>query len=196
MKKALKKWIQQKPFFRKINFFERVKSLSHVNRQAQAQEMFNLLSRQQFDGWSFINSTLCIAIKPTEEEISQRFEELKDEVYRFFEGLVSFYPNLHAISKEDLDAYHKVIAAKAMVTLYDDLYYVSSVVLLRKNDDGTWQTVKEKKDRFDYFTERKHSITSPQYPESVNLSFCGSFGDVNYVEQADFQHHIDFFYAF
>ena len=73
MKKALKKWIQQKPFFRKINFFERVKSLSHVNRQAQAQEMFNLLSRQQFDGWSFINSTLCIAMKPTAEENSQLF---------------------------------------------------------------------------------------------------------------------------
>lgn len=196
MKEALQKWIRQRPFFQKTNFFERVKLLSRFNPQAQAQEMFNLLSRQQFDGWSFINSTSCIAMKPTKEEISQHFEELKEEVYKFFEELVKFYPNLHVIPKEDLDAYCKVIAAKAMVTLYDDLYYVSSVVLLRKNDDGTWQTVKEKKEQFDYFSERKHSITSPQYPESITLSFCGSFGDVNYVEQEDFQYHIDIFYAF
>ncbi len=196
MKEALKKLIQQKPFFRKPNFFERVKSLSLFNQQAQAQEMFNLLSRQQFDGWSFINSTSCIAMKPTEKELSQHFEELTEEVYKFFEELVKFYPNLHAISKEDLDTYPKIIVAKAMITLYDDLYYVSSVVLLRKNDDGTWQTIKEKKDQFDYFSERKHSITFLQYPESITLSFCGGFGDVNYVAQEDFQYHIDIFYAF
>lgn len=196
MKKSLQEWIQQKPLFQKVNFFERVKLLSRFNQKAQAQEMFNLLSKQQFNGCSFVNSTVCIAMKPSIEDISQLFEELKEEVRNFFEKIVSLYPTLHVISQEDLNYYPKVITAKVMVTLYDDLYLVSSVVLLRKNDDGTWQTVTEESDQFDYYTERKHSRTSPQYPESIMVSFCGGFGDVNYVKQKDFRHHTDFFYAF
>ena len=194
--KAILQKLTHRPFFRKSSFFERVKALSFFNRKAQAQEIFNLLSTRQFDGWSFIDSTTCLAMKPSEEEINQCFEKLKDEVITFFNTLVTYYPNLHAISQEDSVSCHKVMVAKVMVTLYDDLYLVSSVVLLRKNNDGTWQTIKERCSSFDYFNEPKHIKTVQEYPKSIEISFCGGFGDVNYIDQKEFKYHTDFFFAF
>lgn len=195
MKLSLQNRIHQKPFFRKMNFYERIKSQASFNGKAQAQEMFNLLSRQQFSGCSFVSSTPCIAIKPTAEEILQAFQWLEEEAHTFFEKLTNFYPTLKPISAEDLEKHNKVIAAKSMVTLYDDLYYVSSVVLLGKNVDGTWKIINEQESYLNNVTNKSSHVFS-KYPESIQISFCGSFGDVNYVDQKDFQYSTDLFYTF
>lgn len=158
MKLSLQNWIHQKPFFRKMNFYERIKSQASFNGKAQAQEMFNLLSRQQFSGCSFVSSTPCIAIKPTAEEILQAFQWLEEEAHTFFEKLTNFYPTLKPISAEDLEKHNKVIAAKSMVTLYDDLYYVSSVVLLGKNVDGTWKIINEQESYLNNVTNKSSHV--------------------------------------
>lgn len=195
MKNALKGRTQQ-PFFRKPNFFERIKALSRHSKKAHAQRIFNMLTSRQFDGWSFTDSTLCIAQKPSQEEIRQIFGQLKEKVNSFLYGLTSYYPDCHEISLEQSKSCPQVICAKVMVTLYDDMYLVSAVVLLRKNDDGTWQTVTEKPSCFKYFDEPKHAHTYKEFPKSVTVQFCGGFGDVNYVDQIEFEHNCDLFFAF
>lgn len=194
MKKILQKFIKQ-PFFRKLGFFERVKALSCSDPKAQAQELFNSLATRQFDGCSFVHSTVCLAMKPSPEELKQHFEELKLEVINFFDTLTSYFPNSHTISLEESMSFSKVIAAKTMVTLYDDLYFVYSVVLLRKNSDGTWQTITEIPSSFNYSCQSHNPHIFKEFPKSITICFCGGFGDVNYVDQEDFKHHSDFFFA-
>lgn len=195
MKNALKGRTQQ-PFFRKLNFFGKIKALFRHSKKAHAQRIFNILGPRQFDGWSFVDSTLCIAEKPSQEEIRQIFGQLKEKVNSFFNELTFYYPNCHEISLEHANSCSKVICAKVMVTFYEDMYLVSAVVLLRKNDDGTWQTVTEKPSCFKYFDEPKHTHTYKEFPKSMTVRFCGSFGDVNYVDQIEFEHNCDLFYEF
>lgn len=196
MKTTLKK-LTHRPFFQKLSFFERVKALSLLSdkTQAQAQEIFNSLSIRHFDGCSFVDSTTCLAMKPSEEEIYQQFERLKEDVLSFFETLAPYYPNLHKITQEDSISYRKVIAAKIMVTFYDNMYFVSSVVLLRKNKDGSWQMLKKSNSSCNFFDEPEQTQTTQDYPKSIEISFCGGFGDVNYINQKDFKYHSDFFFA-
>ena len=201
MKRALQNYGQPNPNSRKSSpwgsFWERVTALSPFSRRAEAQKLFNLLlRRREFNGWSFVDATLCISMKPTKEEVRKCFEELEKLVAEFFGKLRSTYhPNLHEISSEESQSYPKVFSAKVMTTIYDDLYFVSAVVILRRNDDGTWQIVNTPNSSFDYFREGRHSTISQEYPVSIRVSFCGGFGDVNYIDQTEFEYSNDRFFA-
>ena len=164
------------------------------SRKVQTQSILSQLSRRSFDGCSFINSILCLSVKPSEEDLYQYFENLKVEVTNFFDAVSTHLPSLHEISQEESMSCSAVLAAKVMVTFYDDLYLVSSVVILSKNSDGTWQTIKGRKN-VSFFDEQNPIITFQEYPTSIKISFCGGFGDVNNLEQKDFKFNSDFFFA-
>lgn len=163
------------------------------SRKAKTQVILNQLSRRSFNGCSFISANICLSVKPSLEDLHQYFESLKVELNNFLDVLSTHYTNLHEISEEESISCQEVLAAKVMVTFYDDLYLVSSIVLLLKNPDGTWQTIKGKPVSF--LDDEKPIITYPQYPESIKISFCGGFGDVNDLEQKDCKYNSDFFFA-
>ena len=96
MNQTFKK-LMQKSFFRELTSEAKL----IFSRKAKTQAIFNQLSRREFDGASFVDSTICLSLKPSFEE----------------------------------------------------------------------------------------------YPISIEISFCGGFGDVNYLEQKDFKYNSDFFFA-
>ncbi len=204
MKNSITRWFQRESSSRdpESGFQDRIKrmlsSMSRKNRRkAEAQRLFNLLATRQFDGWSFTHSMTCIAMQPSQEEIYQCFIDLQNEVRDFFHVITDKYRNLHEISPEELAFSSRVFAAKVMTTLYDDLYFVSAVILFKKNADGTWQTVTDEcRSDGSFFTERRRTNIIENYPRSITISFCGSFGDVNYVEQKEFKYNCDLFFAY
>ena len=146
MNQTFKK-LMQKSFFRELTSEAKL----IFSRKAKTQAIFNQLSRREFDGASFVDSTICLSLKPSEEDLRQSFETLKVEVYNFFDVLSAHFPGLHEISQEDSIA--------------------------------------------SFFDEPKLAITFEEYPISIEISFCGGFGDVNYLEQKDFKYNSDFFFA-
>lgn len=178
--------ILKRPRLRNILFREKVKTQEFLS---------SILETKIFNGSSFVQRDICLSIKPTRDEIKFYFDNICSQVEEFLNLLSQRKPTLHEIPKTNIMFEKNVIAIKAMVTLYEDLYLVTAVFLLQKNEDETWSIVKSNPYNSIFESDTK-TTRYKEYPESIHFSFCGGFGDVNYVEEKEFDYKYDCFFAF
>ena len=181
---------QNMPLFRKLFF----------RKQVESEELFSMLTAQSsISGLSYFERRILISHVPEMEKIQEFHQNLCERLDAFIEEAQSRIP-LSAVSKLDIRWLENAYAVKVFTYLSDPFppaYLVYGVFFYRKYPNGKWVLQEKKPDKYDlgFTTERYDAHVTSSYPEDITISYCGGFGDVNYVSQKDFTFYEERFYA-
>ena len=164
----LDKWIMRHPKIRDVVFWKRM----------QRQKVLTEIYKSQKTGG---NAYLCLSLEPTREEVEKMYQYLCKQIDADIAIISNTYPAVKEIPQNMIHDFSKVWAVKSMVTYYDEMYLVSFLILLSKNNDGTW--ILSAGD-----IEDSNPVVYHKYPEDITVAFCGGFGDVVYLNESKFMY--------
>lgn len=164
----LDKWIMRHPKIRDVVFWKRM----------QRQKVLTEIYKSQKTGG---NAYLCLSLEPTREEVEKMYQYLCKQIDADIATIRRTYPAVREISKNRIHDFSKVWALKSMVTYYDEMYLVSFLILFQKNKNGTWIPLAGD-------IEDSNPPVFKDYPEDIEVAFCGGFGDDVYLKESEFMY--------
>lgn len=158
-----------------------------------------LTAQSSISGLSYFERRILISHVPEMEKIQEFHQNLCERLDAFIEEAQSRI-HLYAVPKSDIRWLENAYAVKVFTYLSDSFppaYLVYGVFFYRKYSNGKWVLLERKPEKYDlgFTTERYDAHVTSSYPEDITISYCGGFGDVNYVSQKDFTFYEERFYA-
>lgn len=161
--------------------------------QLVAQALFESFTKQiKINGLTFIERRLLIRYVPEMIKIAMIHEDLFERINEYIQTLQES-TNLVSIGKEEITSCKECYAAKVFTYLNSKVppaYLVQGVIFLHKREDGKWIILKKE----EYGYKKEEIKTFDEYPESLEISYCGCFGDVNYITEDDFTYSKEIFF--
>ena len=146
---------------------------------------------KSINGLTFLERRILIKYIPEIVEIEKFHKNLCERVNEFIET-VQGKVNLVPIEKRKITFCKNCYATKIFTYLNSTVppaYLVQGVVFLYKREDGKWIIIEKNRNGFE---ERIQIFDN--YPENLTFSYCGGFGDVNYITQEDFTYFNEIFF--
>lgn len=181
-------FLKRQPIFRKFFF----------RKEDEAQQLFLELSKHtQISGLSFLERQFFIGQFPSKEEVQRFHESLTQKVDDFIAVAQGKYPDMHEISKADAKQTKSTAYAAKIFTCIDEIYLVFGVFFYQKlSNTNYWKRMEEPPATAAGKTDPRYSPPLyTGYPETVEFSYCGIGGDVNYLRQENFTFFTEKFYS-